>query len=83
MFDASLQEWSKQRDPERICLWYPYDLRSMGEPGDPIVMNNYIQPRVPYYKFLSTGSLIDAKEALDDGFTVITHGWFTNSGYVN
>lgn len=58
------------------------DLESMGEPGDPAVMGNYIHDRVQSYKFLSTGSLIDAKEALDDGCVVITHGWFTNSGHV-
>jgi hypothetical protein len=57
-------------------------LESMGAPGDPAVMGQYLKSRVQSYKFLSTGSLIDAKEALDEGFVIITHGWFTRSGHV-
>jgi len=58
------------------------ELEAIGTPGDPAVMGQYLKSRVKSYKFLSTGSLLDAKDALDDGFVIITHGWFTNSGHV-
>jgi hypothetical protein len=58
------------------------DLESMGEPGNPYVMGHYLQSHVDSYKFLVDGSLNDAKKALDDGFAVITHGWFTRPGHV-
>ncbi|AFY66186.1 hypothetical protein [Geitlerinema sp. PCC 7407] len=57
-------------------------LNSIGTPGDPHVMGDYLKSRVKSYKFLESGSLIDAKEAIDDGCVVITHGWFTQSGHV-
>lgn len=58
------------------------DLEVMGMPGDPAVMEQYLRPRVDAYSFLLTGSLNDAKTALDDGYAVITHGWFTEVGHV-
>ncbi|MBW4442542.1 MAG: hypothetical protein KME10_15180 [Plectolyngbya sp. WJT66-NPBG17] len=58
------------------------DLEAIGVAGDPAVMGEYLRPRVKSYKFLLTGSLNDAKAALDDGCVVITHGWFSHSGHV-
>lgn len=57
-------------------------LEAMGTPGDPAVMGQYLRPRVQSYQFLLTGSLNEAKDALDDGYVIITHGWFTYSGHV-
>jgi hypothetical protein len=57
-------------------------LEAIGEPGSPDVMGQYLKSRVQSYKFLVSGSLEDAKNALDDGCVVITHGWFTESGHV-
>ena len=58
------------------------ELELIGDPGDPTVMDDYIALRVKSYKFLLSGSLNDAKKALDDGCVVITHGWFTVPGHV-
>ena len=58
------------------------DLEQLGVPGDPAVMGNYLRNRVSEYRFLATGSLNDARAALSDGYTIITHGWFTPSGHV-
>ena len=58
------------------------DLKAKGIPGDPHVMGQYLAPRVDSYDFLLTGSLDDAKAALDNGSVVITHGWFTKPGHV-
>lgn len=57
-------------------------LEAIGEPGSPEVMGQYLESRVQSYKFLLSGSLEDAKTALDQGCVVITHGWFTESGHV-
>jgi hypothetical protein len=57
-------------------------LEAIGDPGDHEVMGQYLKSRVQSYKFLLSGSLEDAKDALDDGCVVITHGWFTGSGHV-
>lgn len=58
------------------------ELEAIGVPGDPSVMGQYLKPHVQSYKFVESGSLIDAKDALDNGCVVITHGWFTPSGHV-
>ncbi|MEG4022943.1 MULTISPECIES: hypothetical protein [unclassified Microcoleus] len=50
--------------------------------GDPYVMGEYLTSRVSSYKFLVDGSLNDAKEALNNGCIVITHGWFTRLGHI-
>ncbi len=57
-------------------------LEAIGEPGSPYTMGQYLQSRVKSYKFLVSGSLENAKAALDEGCVVITHGWFTHSGHV-
>ncbi|GAB4366016.1 MAG: hypothetical protein Kow00121_03030 [Elainellaceae cyanobacterium] len=57
-------------------------LEAIGEPGSPNVMGQYLKSRVKSYKFLVAGSLEDAKDALDEGYVVITHGWFTEDGHV-
>jgi hypothetical protein len=57
-------------------------LEAIGEPGSPDVMGQYLKSRVQSYKFLVSGSLEDTKAALDEGYVVITHGWFTGSGHV-
>lgn len=57
-------------------------LEAIGEPGSPDVMGQYLKSRVQSYKFLVSGSLENAKDALDEGCVVITHGWFTGSGHV-
>lgn len=57
------------------------DLESKGIPGDPSVMGDYLKDKVIAYRFLVDGSLTDAKNAIDDGCVVITHGWFTESGH--
>lgn len=57
-------------------------LEAIGAPGSPETMGEYLKSRVRSYKFLMSGSLEDAKEALDDGCVIITHGWFTGSGHV-
>jgi hypothetical protein len=58
------------------------ELEAIGTPGSPEVMGQYLKSRVQSYKFLVSGSLEDAKDALDDGCVVITHGWFSGSGHV-
>jgi len=58
------------------------DLESRGIPGDPAVMGSYLNEQVRSYEFVINGSLTDAQKALDKGFTIITHGWFTPSGHV-
>jgi hypothetical protein len=58
------------------------ELEKIGIPGDHEVMAEYLKTRVSSYSFLLNGSLDDAKEALDDGCVIITHGWFTPSGHV-
>jgi hypothetical protein len=50
--------------------------------GDPYVMGEYLKPRVKEYKFDVSASLNDAKKALDDGYQLITAGYFTGSGHV-
>jgi hypothetical protein len=50
--------------------------------GDPWAMAEFLEPRIQEYKFLDRGSINDAKAALDEGFEIITHGWFTQSGHV-
>jgi hypothetical protein len=57
-------------------------LEAIGTPGSPDVMGQYLKSRVQSYQFLVSGSLADAKNALDRGCVVITHGWFTGSGHV-
>lgn len=57
-------------------------LETVGQPGCPDVMGRYLKSRVQSYQFLISGSLEDAKAALDEGYTIITHGWFTGSGHV-
>lgn len=58
------------------------DLVAKGTAGDPAVMGDYLQSHVASYRFMTDGSLNDAKKALDDGCVVITHGWFTHAGHV-
>ncbi len=57
-------------------------LEAIGAPGSPETMGQYLKSRVQSYKFLLSGSLEEAKDALDDSCVVITHGWFTGSGHV-
>lgn len=57
-------------------------LLNMGEPGDPSVMGQYLEPRVKEYKLNLNASLNDAIEALKNGYQLIIHGWFTGSGHV-
>jgi hypothetical protein len=58
------------------------DLLDLGVAGDPAVMASYIKPRVRDYKLDLSGSLFEAKAAIDDGYIVIIHGWFTRPGHV-
>jgi len=58
------------------------ELEEIGIPGAHEVMAEYLKTRVSSYSFLLNGSLDEAKEALDDGCVIITHGWFTPSGHV-
>ena len=58
------------------------ELVANGVAGDPAVMGNYLRPHAKSYKFLTSGSLNDAKQALDEGCVVISHGWFTRWGHV-
>ena len=57
-------------------------LERIGTPGDPRVMEEYLKPRVISYRFDAGASLDDARKALDSGFKLITHGFFTKSGHV-
>lgn len=57
-------------------------LEAIGDPGSPATMGQYLKSRVQSYKFLISGSLEDAKDALDEGCVIITHGWFTGDGHV-
>lgn len=58
------------------------ELESIGVPGDPAVMGIYLKKRVKHYHFNYTASMRDMIDALHDGFKLITHGFFTNSGHV-
>lgn len=50
--------------------------------GDPYVMGDYLRENVQEYQFIVDASLNEAKEALEQGYNLITHGWFTRSGHV-
>ena len=54
------------------------DLAAIGTPGDPAVMGKYLKSRVQSYEYRESGCLLDAKQALDNGGVVITHGYFTD-----
>lgn len=58
------------------------DLVRNGIAGDPANMGRYLKPRVREYDFVANGSLMLARDALDEGYKCITHGWFTRSGHV-
>lgn len=58
------------------------ELLLSGAAGSPYNMGDYLRPRVKSYEFLENGSLSDAVGFLQDGFQLITHGWFTGSGHV-
>jgi hypothetical protein len=58
------------------------ELLRMGVPGDPAVMGEYLNSYVKEYKYHGQASLNDAIKALEDGWQLITHGWFTTSGHV-
>jgi len=58
------------------------DLENMGVPGDPYIMGEYLRPRVNEYKFSATASLNQMSLWLDEGFQLITHGYFSHSGHV-
>ena len=57
-------------------------LTAMGNAGNPAVMRAYLEPRVKKYQFFVDASLLDARNFLDQGKQLITHGWFTDSGHV-
>ena len=48
------------------------------QPGSPYIMGNYLDKRVKEYCFHSAASVIDMVNWLSEGFTLITHGYFTN-----
>jgi hypothetical protein len=50
--------------------------------GDPYVMGEYLKANVQEYQFIVDASLNQAKEALEQGYNLITHGWFTQPGHV-
>lgn len=50
--------------------------------GDPYVMGDYLKDHTQEYQFIVDASLNDAKQALKNGYNLITHGWFTGSGHV-
>jgi hypothetical protein len=70
----------KQTEDEVLSIYD--ELEEIGIPGSHEVMADYLKTRVSSYSFLLNGSLDEAKEALDDGCVIITHGWFTPSGHV-
>lgn len=57
-------------------------LLEIGTPGDPAVMAQYLKPRVKEYHYSAIASLNECKQWLDQGYQLITHGWFTGSGHV-
>lgn len=57
-------------------------LEAIGDPGSPSTMGAYLKSRIKEYQFDIAASLNDARKALDDGYKLITHGWFTGSGHV-
>jgi hypothetical protein len=57
-------------------------LEGFGEPGSPEVMGLFLTPRVKEYEFVSDASLQNLKDWLAQGYTLITHGWFSDSGHV-
>jgi len=59
---------------------YARELGSMA--GDPRVMAKFLEPRVDKYKLSYNASLEEARQALDEGWKLITHGYFTGSGHV-
>ena len=50
--------------------------------GDPYVMADFLKGRVEDYAFIVDASIEDVKEALGQGYHLITHGYFTRSGHV-
>jgi hypothetical protein len=50
--------------------------------GDPAVMGEYLSDRVKEYKFLPSASLNDARRAIDEGYQLITHTYYSGSGHV-
>lgn len=50
--------------------------------GDPWNMGRFMEKHCKEYRFLAAASLNDARNALEDGYHLITHGYFTHSGHV-
>jgi hypothetical protein len=50
--------------------------------GDPYVMAQYLRGECVEYSFLEKGSTNDIKRAIEAGYQIITHGWFTSYGHV-
>jgi hypothetical protein len=50
--------------------------------GDPYAMAEFLRPKCQEYLFLEKASINDMKIALEKGYQLITHGWFTAYGHV-
>ncbi|KAM3102307.1 hypothetical protein ACKFKF_04460 [Phormidesmis sp. 146-12] len=58
-------------------------LEAIGNPGSPSTMGQYLQSKIREYHFNDNASILDMREALSQGYQLITHGWFTSeSGHV-
>lgn len=70
-------------DPDKIgVLGVRAALERLGEPGNPYVMGEYLKPRVREYAFDPKSSISDMVGWIEDGYRLITHGYFSNSGHV-
>jgi hypothetical protein len=58
------------------------ELLAIGSAGDPGVMGAYLKPLIKEYQYSGNASLQNAIDALNAGYQLITHGWFTGSGHV-
>jgi hypothetical protein len=57
-------------------------LERAGDPGNPYTMGKIIKQYPVNYAFEEDASLSEVREWLKNGESLITHGWFTNSGHV-
>ena len=57
-------------------------LEAIGDPGSYTTMGQYLQSKIREYHFNDNASILDMREALSQGYQLITHGWFTQSGHV-
>jgi len=57
-------------------------LEALGNPGDYAIMGEYLKANIREYHFNDNASILDMRDALSQGYQLITHGYFTEVGHV-